>query len=160
MRSLLYSPRLLILSNMKDTSNVTQLFVKQSNQHAHYESDSTTNKNGPVSRPLGHKEFDGDANRSKVDSNLINKIPRQSTVEVRLNKFGLLTQGKHQGAYCYLESDDDTDTHCLNGMAGYTVVVYATDSFTAFVHLSDWLPTLEAMHAFIREQDWLIEWRP
>ena len=71
-------------------------------------------------------------------------------MQIQLNSFGRILRGPQREACCHLTKDDQVD--------GYFVVVYQYPDTASTVLLSEWLPTLEALNYFLREQDWALTW--
>ena len=55
-----------------------------------------------------------------------------------------------RGRWCYVCRDDEQD--------GYFVVVYTVADLHSRTLVSEWLPTLEALNYFLRDQNWQPVW--
>lgn len=69
---------------------------------------------------------------------------------VRLNTFGEILEGNHFRGHCHISEDPDGD--------GFCIVVYRKPNRQSDVMLSDWVPTIEDLNTYVRDQNRRIEW--
>ena len=68
---------------------------------------------------------------------------------MQLHKFGRITRGDHQDYLCNItQADDET----------FNLVVFKDEGQQNSPVISECLPDLEAVNAFMRAHDWEIKW--
>ena len=68
---------------------------------------------------------------------------------MQIHQFGKITQGDHLGYLCHItQAPDET----------WNLVVFKDEAHQADPVISELLPDLEAVNAFLRDHDWAIEW--
>lgn len=68
---------------------------------------------------------------------------------MQVHQFGKITQGDHIGYLCHITQAEDQM---------WNLVVFKDAQHQSAPVISELLPDLEAVNAFLREHDWAIEW--